>query len=123
MLIEAEFHCVWRQPDGSLLDITAKSVPVPRILFVPDARRFYLGRQVDNMRRPLTHDPAVARFCKVDALIHQELNAGELADMHGEVPVTRRFVELQNERTDLLRTMFHRYGLNPPEPLSCNRID
>lgn len=115
VLIEAEFHCVWQTTDGQLLDVTPKSIRVPRILFLPDPRRSYAGRQVDNVRRPLKHDPVIARFCRVAARIYAELNAGELADVHGEIPMTEQLHQLCSEKEHLLRVLASRYGLNSPE--------
>jgi hypothetical protein len=36
---EAEFHCVWRSPDGALRDITPRVDGEKRICFVPDSKR------------------------------------------------------------------------------------
>ena len=57
--IEAEFHSVWQAPDGKLHDVVPRQEPPVRILFVRDPRRLYSGRQVDNIRKPLTNDKAV----------------------------------------------------------------
>jgi hypothetical protein len=35
-LLTAEFHCVWKSPEGDLFDITPKPKEEGRILFVPD---------------------------------------------------------------------------------------
>ncbi|MHA0363652.1 hypothetical protein ACXY6Z_17255 [Sphingomonas aquatilis] len=35
-LLTAEFHCVWKSPEGDLFDITPKPKREERILFVPD---------------------------------------------------------------------------------------
>ena len=48
VFIEAKFHAVWKQPDGSFLDIAPKSLPIPRVLFIPDPRRVYLGSPAQN---------------------------------------------------------------------------
>lgn len=37
--IEAQFHAVWRSPEGLLVDITPRSDSEPLVLFVPDPRR------------------------------------------------------------------------------------
>lgn len=36
VILTAEFHCVWQDPGGALVDITPKPKREPRILFVPD---------------------------------------------------------------------------------------
>lgn len=52
VMIEAEFHAVWRSSTGELRDLTPKLRPVPQVLFLPDPGRKYEGRQVSNRRTP-----------------------------------------------------------------------
>jgi hypothetical protein len=118
VLIEAEFHCVWRQPDGALLDVTPKRVPVPRVLFLPDPRRRYHGRQVDNFRKPLDRDPAIKRFCELSTLYHRALNEGDLADYHGPVTLSEQATRHEMERQQLQILLMRRYGPNSPEHLT-----
>jgi hypothetical protein len=115
VFIEAEFHAVWKQPDGSFFDIVPRHLPIPRILFFPDPKRVYVGRQIDNIRLPLCNDKTVKRFCEVSALIHKELNAGALADVHGEVEASDQCVRYLIEKDRTLATLLGRYGLNHPE--------
>jgi len=39
VMVEAEFHAVWRSPDGSRLDVTPREDSQQRILFVSHAER------------------------------------------------------------------------------------
>lgn len=116
--IEAEFHLVWRQPDGEIVDLTPKIVAMPRILFLPDARRIYRGRQVDNIRKPLNHDPAVRRFCELAAQMHKEQNRGALADYYGPIVFTERMQSIDAERQHLGLLLQRRYGVNTPEQIT-----
>jgi hypothetical protein len=43
VMIEAEFHAVWVDDEGVFHDITPKSLPVDKILFLPDHARRYEG--------------------------------------------------------------------------------
>lgn len=85
LFIEAEFHAVWRAPDGSLLDIAPKPEPTQRILFLADPRMEYQGCQVNNVRRPLRHDPAVVAFLEACNEEFELMNRGERAGQHGEI--------------------------------------
>jgi hypothetical protein len=116
VFIEAEFHSVWRQPNGNLLDLTPKIVPMPRILFLPDPRRTYAGRQVNNVRKPLDRDPAIKRFCELCTQMHEEQNRDELADYHGPITFTETMKRIDGERQYLGALLQHRYGKNTPEP-------
>ena len=118
VFIEAEFHSVWRQPDGSLLDLTPKVMPMPRILFLPDPRRAYNGRQVDNLRKPLDRDPAIKQFCELCTLMHREQNRGELADYHGPIVFTETMQRIDHERQEVGMLLQRRYGRNTPEALA-----
>ncbi len=115
--IEAEFHAVWRQNDGSLLDITPKAASIPRILFLPDIRRVYNGRQVDNIRKPLAHDPAIKRFCELATLMYREQNRGDLAEYHGPIVFTECMQRIDRERQQLGLLLRRRYGTNTTETL------
>ena len=62
--IEAEFHVVWKSKDGALIDIAPKpedSSP-DSILFLPDPKKQYRGKQIDNIRQPLVNDFLVSEF-------------------------------------------------------------
>ena len=46
LLVEAEFHAVWKTPSGEYIDITPKPMPFDKILFVVDHNAAYEGKQV-----------------------------------------------------------------------------
>jgi len=118
VLIDAEFHCIWREPDGTIIDFTLKSVVVSRILFLPDPHRSYRGRQVDNIRKPLDRDPAIKRFCELSSRFHRALNEGELADYYGPITLSEEASRDEIERANLQLLLVRRYGANSPEPAS-----
>jgi hypothetical protein len=118
VLIEAEFHCVWRKEDGTLIDISPKTVRMPRIVFVIDPVRSYTGRQVNNIRRPLDRDPAIKRFCDLSTRLHNALNEGDLAYFHGEVELSEAATRDELERRELQKRIQQKYGANSPEPMS-----
>lgn len=69
ILVEAEFHAVWKSHDGELRDITPKQISIPRILFLPDPRAKYIGAQVDNIRLNITQNRLVDDFIKISKAI------------------------------------------------------
>jgi len=103
LMIEAEFHQVWRSADGELRDVTPKVLPFPRILFVPDPRLTYDGRQINNIRRALTSDNRVREFIALADRIFAITNSGALAEFHGLLPpdVARESMKLEIEKTRL----------------------
>ncbi|MFW9874923.1 MAG: SEC-C metal-binding domain-containing protein [Candidatus Thorarchaeota archaeon] len=53
LFLEAEFHAIWIDPSGKLIDITPKQDNEEQILFLPDPVRQYEGELIENIRKPL----------------------------------------------------------------------
>jgi len=85
VMLEAEFHAVWRDPDGVLHDLTPTPQGERRSLFVPDPARIYDGRQINNVRKPLTDRPELREFMAAADAEFEVLNRGERATKHGEI--------------------------------------
>ncbi len=114
VLIEAELHAVWQRPDGTLIDITPKNAPLNRILFIPDSSQEYTGVMVDNIRKPLSEDPRIRRFCDSFHERFLELNKGDLADQYGWImpspEVAAKIRKIEQEGLDLERILVKTYG-------------
>ena len=94
VLIEAEFHAVWRAPDGQIIDISFKPDGESRVLFVADPVRTYNGHKIDNVRAAVWDNPLVHEFIRVNEEFQQEIINRHGADYLGEVQVTGRLAEL-----------------------------
>lgn len=79
IMIEAEFHAVWKSPHGSLVDITPKSKPIDRILFIPDYNSKYYGAQRNNIRLNVSGNRLVDDFIRTSDAIHHLMNKGQRA--------------------------------------------
>ncbi len=55
VFVEAEFHAVWKRPDGVLVGIVPMQNGELEVLFLPDARRKWDGDIVEH-RRMLLHE-------------------------------------------------------------------
>jgi hypothetical protein len=78
VLLEAEFHAVWRREDGVRVDVTPKAVPgVGHVFFLPDPQLAYDGRQIDNVRVAVVDDPHVHNFIAAAERQFEVLNRGE----------------------------------------------
>lgn len=88
--VEAEFHAIWESPNGNLLDITPKQIPVEKILFLPDKQAEYHEKQVDNIRLNITNNPLVDDFIELAKLKFKITNRGKLANQLGEVKLPER---------------------------------
>ncbi len=64
ILLDAEFHAVWRSPKNSLIDVSPKPDGEKRILFLSDANRVWEKEPVNNIRRPLIDNAYVRRLIR-----------------------------------------------------------
>lgn len=107
---EAEFHCVWKSPSGDLIDITPNVPPYPWILFLPDPRRVYKDRLIDNQRKALMRDPVLDKFYDVCRRWYQ-LKAPQYEPGFVESPEWYSKMEaLYHERLACDRKMLERFG-------------
>lgn len=79
LLVEAEFHAVWESPEAGLIDITPNSLPLEKILFLPDETTVYEGKQVNNIRVNITGNLLVDDFIAVCNAIFRIENKGDRA--------------------------------------------
>lgn len=115
VFIEAEFHSVWKSPEGDAVDIVPRLRPFTAIAFVPDASRRYENRQVDNIRKQLVNDNDVKRFLFLCKRRFAILNAGERALQHALILPKAEMRELdanEKESMRLERRIHKRYAAN-----------
>lgn len=95
LMVEAEFHAVWKDGNGVFHDITQKSLPnIKQILFLPDHSRKYLGKQIDNVRIPLQDEVLIKQFIENAEKYFEATNRGALANYHGEIIATQEIENL-----------------------------
>ncbi|MDP3877096.1 MAG: SEC-C domain-containing protein [Methylobacter sp.] len=106
LLVEAEFHAVWKTPAGEFLDITPKPFPVEQIFFVADPKTKYEGKQINNIRINITGNPLVDEFISVHdavfrienkgkrALQYQLSLSGKEADAHNKLNAAKPMLEM-----------------------------
>ena len=111
-MIEAEFHTIWKSPEGNFVDITPKPVYFDSILFLPDPKKEYGGRQINNIRKPLINSLLVRRFIDIHNRIFAELNKGNLANYHGEIEPNQKLIKLHDQASRLQESITEKYG-NP----------
>jgi hypothetical protein len=90
VLVEAEFHAVWKDKTGTLIDITPKQDREERILFLPDPDRHYKGKRVNNVRRALSTEPTVIEFVAACDRESEIMNGGSRAHKHGLIALTAK---------------------------------
>ena len=114
VFIEVEFHAVWCAPDDALLDLTPNRMLPQEIVFLPDPRTKYEGRQIDNVRKPLIKDNDLTRFLYIFRRQFEILNQGDLAIQHGPISLPPKALKelpsLQKEGARLERRLQNRYS-------------
>jgi hypothetical protein len=95
LMIEAEFHVVWRSSDGSLLDVSPHFPGFTQSVFLPDPSLNYEGQQIPNERVPLVDDTLIQAFIEALEAEYEAMNRGELADYHGPVKLTPEMKAIQ----------------------------
>lgn len=86
-MIEAEFHAVWKSPNGQLIDITPSLSNENQILFVIDKSRVFQGESTDNFRFNTTTNELVDDIIRVEEARFRFMNAGQRKNMLGELPL------------------------------------
>ena len=87
ILIEGEFHAVWKSPVGKLIDLTTKPDGEQRIVFVPDPQRSYEGRQRDNLRLALWDHNLVHEFIEAHKQMHELFERNRISELASAVDV------------------------------------
>jgi hypothetical protein len=125
VLIEAEFHAIWRAPDGRPVDVTPRVDDERIIAFVPDPIRVFEGRSLDNIRRPLRDDPVIHEFISLAEARFEIINRGPKAVQFGAVsvpaeeimPVIQRMAQLE----EMLRSPYPTAPRNDPCPCGSGK--
>lgn len=114
VFIEAEFHSVWKSPEGELVDVVPHMRPFAEITFLTDPVLKYHGRQIDNIRHPLVKDNDVTRYLYLFRRRFELTNAGSLATQHGVISLSKRaereYRDLMKELARLQVRLDKRYG-------------
>lgn len=85
LFIEAEFHAVWKSPEGELIDLNPRPLKTENILFLQDDSIEYNNYQINNFRLPLTNNPIVINFLNLHDKMFEFMNRGERKGQHGEI--------------------------------------
>ena len=128
VMIEAEFHSVWRDREGVLHDYSPAPFDTERILFLPEARRAYHGNQVNNIRKSLGGIPAIQEFFDAADDEFEFMNRGDRATAHGRLTFSgveaREFTAIQRRKVAaqlaIMRTL-PRPGRNDPCPCGSGK--
>lgn len=111
--IEAEFHAVWKDPNGRISDLTPRPFDMETVTFLPDPSRVYDGRQVDNIRVPLVNDFYVSKFLKLAARRFEIMNEGDLAYQYGAIALSasaeREYFDIEKAMKDLQARFARKY--------------
>lgn len=77
VLVEAEFHTVWKSQDSSemYIDITPKASGCKTTLFIPDDRIKYKGMSIDNIRKNISPNSLVDLLISLNECRYSIINS------------------------------------------------
>ncbi len=120
LLVEAEFHAVWKTSEGNLKDISPKDVLFKQILFVPDPKAKYEGKQVDNIRINISGNMLMDDFIEICGAIFKLENKGDRAYQYElELIGEERSAWVMFQKARLVLEMMALNGLSQHDPCFC----
>ena len=118
VLEEAEYHAVWRSPQGKILDITPQSDGEKKVLFVPCPKDIYDGIRKDNIRLAVRDDMIVHHFILLCEEIFKKQSAIEGGAIYSCANnKSKEIVPLMKAREFMKNSIFS--GLRANKPCLC----
>jgi len=110
-MLEAEFHSVWKSPEGAYLDITPRSINFRRIFFLPDYEQKYdfkAEKRICNKWYPLTTCPD---FDNLKNVLQKQYELVEKYPGFGEIKLTeedtRENFRLECAKSTYMQSIFN----------------
>lgn len=102
VLIEGEFHGIWRSPTGELVDVSQKPDGEKQIMFIPDTKRIFLEKPLDNIRLPIGKDWRIKRFIELHEKFYKlKCEAGKDIPFGHQIPVSSEMQKIWDESAKL----------------------
>jgi len=125
LFVDAEFHAVWKSPEGALVDVTKRNRAIGSVLFLPAPGLTYTGRQVNNVRRPISLEPLVVEYLATFDDEFELINRGDRAEQHGEISLggaeAQEYREIERRRAaTYLHVRDLASAIGPYTPCPCN---
>jgi hypothetical protein len=112
VLVEGEFHAVWKRPDGTFLDATPRKDGDDFVLFLPDPKAVVDTWQKDNVRLPLASRREILDFIDIKERIHRAKNRG--SEAHSRFYTHTPHLDfLLSEDAKIFRRLVTRFGPPP----------
>ncbi len=102
-LLEAEFHGIYKDKIGNLVDITPHKDNLNQILFLEDSSLKYEGYSINNIRKNLSNSKLIDECIIAWNEIYNIQNTGKNKYKHGEIILD----ECQSERFIYLNRLIH----------------
>lgn len=104
VMIEAEFHAVWKNPEGKFIDVTKKRDGETRIIFIPDLTREYEQKQIDNLRLALWNHNLVHEYIRTCEQIHRHFDENRVSELESNVDAVE-MTKLYDRKANLQATL------------------
>lgn len=122
-LLEAEFHAIYQDKMGNLIDITPHKDNPPQILFLEDNSLKYEGYSINNIRKILSNSKLIDECIIAWNEVFQIINAGENKHKHGKIILdeyqSKRYMYLDKTIQNNLFHFYKNLKLKPNDTCIC----
>lgn len=122
-LLEAEFHAIYQDNMGNLVDITPHKGNLTQILFLEDNSLEYKGYSINNIRKNLSNSKLIDECINAWNEVFQITNAGENKYKHGEIILNeyqaKRYMYLDKIIQNNLFHFYKNLKLKPNDTCIC----
>lgn len=116
ILVEAEAHAVWENPEGKLIDITPHDNGEAEILFLRDETMVYAGRSIGNIKLALTDSPLVAELLDLTKKTENIMCEYEPGTEITVIELRQRLGPMAIRQKMIMEKLYQRVGRNDPCP-------
>lgn len=116
ILVEAEAHAVWENPEGKLIDITPHDNGEAEILFLRDETMVYEGQSIGNIKLALTDSPLVAELLDLTKKTENIMCEYEPGTEIPVIELRQRLAPMAIRQKMIMEKLYQRVGRNDPCP-------
>ena len=122
-MIEAEFHVIYQDKNGVLIDITPHKGNPDKILFLEDNTIIYNGCQINSIRKNISKSKLIDKFINNQNRVFEITNKGKLKHNNGEIRLPKEnfktLLLIQEENTAYLKEFYSTLKLKPNDSCIC----
>lgn len=116
ILVEAEAHSVWENPEGQLIDITPHDNGESEILFLCDDNMVYSMEQIGSIRLALTESPLAAELIELSEKKEKIMSEYKPGTKILLTELQKKLAPLESRKQELIMQLNRKAERNEPCP-------